>query len=95
MVVAASPNCADGDVLQSEKLLSTDDIMKTLQQNNQNLLAITTDFKSLSHQILAGKGTVGALLADSSMGNQLKQTMRNLQAATQSAANMSSQLKQL
>jgi phospholipid/cholesterol/gamma-HCH transport system substrate-binding protein len=87
-----APMVRDGDVLQSEKLLSTDDIMKTLQQNNQNLLAITTDFKSLSHQILAGKGTVGALLADSTMGNQLKQTMRNLQAATQNAANMSSQL---
>lgn len=87
-----APIVQDGDVLQSEKLLSTDDIMKTLQQNNQNLLAITTDFKSLSHQILAGKGTVGALLADSTMGNQLKQTMRNLQAATQNAANMSSQL---
>jgi phospholipid/cholesterol/gamma-HCH transport system substrate-binding protein len=87
-----APIVRDGDVLQSEKLLSTDDIMKTLQQNNQNLLAITTDFKSLSHQILAGKGTVGALLADSTMGNQLKQTMRNLQAATQNAANMSSQL---
>lgn len=83
-----APIVQDGDVLQSEKLLSTDDVMKTLQQNNQNLLAITTDFKQLSKQILAGKGTVGTLLADSSMGLQLKQTMRNLQAATQSAAQM-------
>lgn len=83
-----APMVKDGDVLQSEKLLSTDDVMKTLQQNNQNLLAITTDFKQLSKQILAGKGTVGTLLADSSMGLQLKQTMRNLQAATQSAAQM-------
>jgi phospholipid/cholesterol/gamma-HCH transport system substrate-binding protein len=83
-----APIVQDGDVLQSEKLLSTDDVMKTLQQNNQNLLAITTDFKQLSKQILAGKGTVGTLLADSSMGLQLKQTMHNLQAATQSAAQM-------
>jgi phospholipid/cholesterol/gamma-HCH transport system substrate-binding protein len=83
-----APIVQDGDVLQSEKLLSTDDVMKTLQQNNQNLLAITTDFKQLSKQILAGKGTVGTLLADSSMGMQLKQTMRNLEAATQSAAKM-------
>jgi phospholipid/cholesterol/gamma-HCH transport system substrate-binding protein len=83
-----APIVQDGDVLQSEKLLSTDDVMKTLQQNNQNLLAITTDFKQLSKQILAGKGTVGTLLADSSMGIQLKQTMRNLEAATQSAAKM-------
>ncbi|MFD0763659.1 MlaD family protein [Mucilaginibacter lutimaris] len=87
-----APPIQDGAVLQSEKMLSTDDVLKTLQQNNQNLLAITTDFKALSHQILAGKGTVGALLADSTMGNQLKQTMRNLQAATQNAAKMSSQL---
>jgi phospholipid/cholesterol/gamma-HCH transport system substrate-binding protein len=83
-----APVVKDGAVLQSEKLLSTDDVMKTLQQNNQNLLAITSDFKQLSKQILAGKGTVGTLLADSSMGLQLKQTMRNLQAATQSAAQM-------
>ncbi|MBD1387165.1 MCE family protein [Mucilaginibacter rigui] len=83
-----APIVQDGDVLQSEKLLSTDDVMKTLQQNNQNLLAITSDFKQLSKQILAGKGTVGTLLADSTMGLQLKQTMRNLQAATQSAAQM-------
>jgi phospholipid/cholesterol/gamma-HCH transport system substrate-binding protein len=53
-----APVVQDGDVLQSEKLLSTDDIMKTLQQNNQNLLAITADFKSLSHKILQGKGTI-------------------------------------
>jgi phospholipid/cholesterol/gamma-HCH transport system substrate-binding protein len=87
-----APIIQDGDVIQSEKVLSTDDVMKTLQQNNQNLLAITTDFKTLSKQILAGKGTVGALLADNTMGNQLKQTMRNLQAATQNAAKMSAQL---
>ncbi|MFA6085335.1 MlaD family protein [Mucilaginibacter sp.] len=87
-----APIVQDGDVLQSEKLLSTDDIMKTLQQNNQNLLAITTDFKTLGHQILAGKGTVGALLADSTMALQLRAAMRNLQTATQSASLMAVQL---
>jgi len=87
-----APIVQDGDVLQSEKLLSTDDVLKTLQQNNQNLLAITTDFKSLSHQILAGKGTVGTLLADDKMAGQLRAAMSNLQAATQSASRMAVQL---
>jgi len=87
-----APIVQSGDVLQSEKLLSTEDIMKTLQQNNQNLLAITTDFKTLGHQILQGKGTVGALLADSSMAMQLRAAMRNLQAATASASKMAVQL---
>jgi phospholipid/cholesterol/gamma-HCH transport system substrate-binding protein len=87
-----APVVQDGDELQAEKMLSTDDMLKTLQDNNQNLLAITTDFKVLSHKILEGKGTVGALMADSTMAIQLKGAMRNLQAATQSAARMAIQL---
>ena len=89
-----APMVQDGDVLQAEKLLSTDDIMKTLQQNNQNLLAITTDFKLLSHKILQGKGTVGALMADTTMGVQLRNSMRNLETATTSAARLAVQLDQ-
>jgi phospholipid/cholesterol/gamma-HCH transport system substrate-binding protein len=87
-----APEVQDGDVLQAEKMLSTDDLLKTLQQNNENLLSITADFKVLSHQILAGKGTVGALMADNTMANQLRASMLNLQAATQSAARMAVQL---
>jgi phospholipid/cholesterol/gamma-HCH transport system substrate-binding protein len=87
-----APQVQDGDVLQVEKVASTDDMLKTLQQNNQNLLAITNDFKELSHKILQGKGAVGALLADSAMGIQLRNTMRNLQATTESAAHMAVQL---
>ncbi|HTI58271.1 MlaD family protein [Mucilaginibacter sp.] len=87
-----APIVQDGDVLQTAKLPSTDDIMNTLQKNNENLLAITKDFRQLSHQILAGKGTVGALLADSTMGQQLKASMRNLQVTTQTAAAMAAQL---
>lgn len=89
-----APVVQDGDVLQAEKLLSTDDMLKVLQQNNQNLLVITSDFKVLSHKMLQGKGTVGALLADSLMGEQLKSSMRNLQAATASAARLATQLNQ-
>jgi phospholipid/cholesterol/gamma-HCH transport system substrate-binding protein len=89
-----APMVQDGDILQAAKLLSTDDIMKTLQQNNQNLLGITADFKVLSHRILEGKGTVGALLADSAMGMQLRNSMRNLQLATNSAAQLAIQLDQ-
>ena len=87
-----APIVQDGDVLQTEKIASTDDMLKTLQLNNQNLLSITTDFKELSHRILQGKGTVGALLADSTMGLQLRSTMKNLQATTQTAARMAVEL---
>jgi len=87
-----APIIREGDILQSAKIVSTDDIIKTVQQNNENLLAITSDFKLLSHKILQGKGTVGTLLADSMMGVQLKESMHNLQIATQSAAVMANNL---
>jgi phospholipid/cholesterol/gamma-HCH transport system substrate-binding protein len=87
-----APVIEDGGTLQVEKLPSTDDIMKTLQQNNQNLLAITKDFKELSHNILQGKGTIGALMADSTMGIQLRNSMKNLEATTQVASRMAMEL---
>jgi phospholipid/cholesterol/gamma-HCH transport system substrate-binding protein len=67
-----APVVQDGDVLQTEKITSTDDMLKVLQQNNQNLLSITGDFKLLSRKILQGKGTVGTLMADSAVGTSLE-----------------------
>src|SRR6476661_5970670 len=58
------PFVEDGDKLQVNKSLSTDDIMSTLQTNNKNLLEITNNFKVLSKNLVEGKGTVGALLTD-------------------------------
>lgn len=87
-----APAIQNGDVLQAEKLTSTDDMMKTLQANNVNLLAITNDFKVLTHKIVEGKGVVGALMADSTMAMQLRATMHNLQVTTERAAQMTQQL---
>jgi len=88
-----APIVQDGDVLQAAKLITTDDLLKTLQQNNQNLLSITGDFKLLGHKILQGKGTVGALMADSIMAIQLRNAMSNLAATTKSTARMAAQLE--
>lgn len=87
-----APIIQDNDRLQAAKVFSTDDMMKTLQQNNENLLSITGDFKLLSHKILEGKGTVGTLMADSTMAVELRNSMRNLQTATQSAALLAQQM---
>jgi len=88
-----TPVVQDGDVLQAEKMTSTDDMLKVLQQNNQNLLSITSDFKLLSRKILQGKGTVGTLMADTVVGNQFKTAMNNFERTSASAAKMASQLE--
>ncbi|WP_246230142.1 MlaD family protein [Mucilaginibacter humi] len=88
-----APVVQDGDVLQTEKITSTDDMLKVLQQNNQNLLSITGDFKLLSRKILQGKGTVGTLMADSAVGNQFRNAMTNFERTSATAARLAANLE--
>lgn len=79
-----------GDVLKNDKLLSTDDIMNTLSKNNDNLFAITNDFKLVSSQIASGKGSVGKLLTDETLYNQLNAATLILKKASQNLDQLSS-----
>jgi phospholipid/cholesterol/gamma-HCH transport system substrate-binding protein len=76
------PVVEDGDIVQVEKPLNTEDMMNTLQANNRNLLSITTDFKLISRRLAEGEGTVGKLLTDDSLMKQLQATAVTLQAAS-------------
>ena len=86
------PFIEDGDKIAVNTTLSTDDIMKTLQVNNKNLVDITSDFKVLAKNLVEGKGTVGALLTDQQIANNFKTIVSNLQNTTASANRMASQL---
>jgi phospholipid/cholesterol/gamma-HCH transport system substrate-binding protein len=55
---------ANGDVLTVGDAVTSEDIMLTAQQNNENLLAITNDLKVLSSRLVAGEGTAGKLFSD-------------------------------
>ena len=78
----------DRDTLGVEKMLSTEDIMKTLQQNNKNILVITENFKTLSKKIVDGQGTVGKLLKDETLYNNILATTSSLQKASAKAQQM-------
>jgi phospholipid/cholesterol/gamma-HCH transport system substrate-binding protein len=69
----------DGDMLQVEKPLNSEDVMNTLQENNKNLLSITTDLKVVSRKLAEGQGTIGSLLTDETLANQLQATVATLQ----------------
>jgi phospholipid/cholesterol/gamma-HCH transport system substrate-binding protein len=84
-----SPRIESGDVLGNDKLLSTDDMMKTLSKNNDNLFAITTDFKLISSRIAEGKGSIGKLLTDETMADQLNATTNILKRASENLEKLS------
>lgn len=75
---AQSPSVKDGDILQGDKLFSTDELMNTLSKNNDNLLAITGNLKTITSQIAEGKGTIGKFLTDETLANQINQLAASL-----------------
>ncbi len=83
------PEVENGDVLGIEKLLSTDEMMATLAKNNDNLLDITNGFKVISKRLVDGQGSIGKLLTDETLSNELNATMLTLKKASSNMASLS------
>ena len=88
----SSPTVNDGDILAVEKIAGMEDMMATFQSNNENLLAITGDFKAISSKLASGQGTIGKLLNDESLGNSMELAMANLQRASSGATEITKNL---
>lgn len=86
------PFVEDGDRLRVNTTLSTDDIMKTFQVNNKNLVDVTSDFKILARSLVEGKGTAGTLLTDEQVAADFKSIVVNLKNTTASANKMAREL---
>ncbi|KAF0131665.1 MAG: putative ABC transport system substrate-binding protein [Bacteroidetes bacterium] len=82
----------EGDTLEVEKTFSSEDMINTLQENNKNVLAITSDFKIISKNLLAGEGTVGKMLTDTSVYTNIDAATVSLQLATEKAHQLISSL---
>lgn len=70
-----APPVEDGDRLIAVMPLDTDKMMSTLQENNKNLVTITENLKVLTTKIVDGKGMVGAVMTDSLLAENFKNTM--------------------
>jgi phospholipid/cholesterol/gamma-HCH transport system substrate-binding protein len=75
---AAASEVEEGDTLSNETLLATEDIMKTLQQNNLNIFAVTK-------KLAGGEGTIGKLMNNESIYNSISATTNSLQIASANA----------
>jgi len=87
-----SPFIEDGDRIKVSSTLSTDEIMKTFQVNNKNLVDITSDFKILAANLVAGKGAAGALLSDEQMAQNLRAIVLSLKNTAQATNKMAADL---
>ena len=75
----------EGDTLVVEKTFSSEDMINTFQENNKNLLAITSDFKTISKKLASGEGTIGKLINDNSIYSNINPATISLQIASTKA----------
>lgn len=92
---ASTPQIAKEDFLNVKTGFSTDEMLATLQTNNNNLLDITTDFKSISKKIDSGNGVIATLLNDPSISKKLNNSVDNLQATVANFKTVSTNSKQV
>lgn len=78
---AAAPEVQQGNTLQVDNGIGTEEMMATLQSNNKNLLDITNDLKTVSKNLAEGKGTIGKLLNDPAISNSLQAAIASLNRA--------------
>lgn len=87
-----SPPVEPGDILAVEEALSPDEMMNTLQQNNRNLLEITGDLKLISQRLADGRGSIGKLLKDETLFNNMESLIGVLRKASGNAEQMTADL---
>ncbi|ASZ12684.1 MCE family protein [Chitinophaga pendula] len=73
------PPIEDGDMIAVETSISTDEIMNTLQVNNKSLVEITGNLKVITKKIMDGQGTLGKLVNDEAVYDNLAGTLATLE----------------
>ncbi len=80
------PAVQSGDVLKSVNRIRTDDVLKTFSTTNDNLAQLSVNLLKVTKQISEGKGTVGVLINDTIMANDLKKTIHYLKLTGKGAS---------
>lgn len=77
----------DGDEIQSYSRIGTEDILKTLNNTNDNAALLISNLLQITQSLMEGKGTLGKLLNDTLMANDLEYSIKNLRYASAEANN--------
>ncbi|WP_337042477.1 MlaD family protein [Emticicia sp. 17c] len=85
LISGGSPNAKmieNGFNFKVEADVSQQEMLKTLQANNKNILSITDDLKGIISGIRAGEGSVGKLMKDEAIYANISKSMATVEAAT-------------
>ncbi|MCB9316309.1 MAG: MCE family protein [Lewinellaceae bacterium] len=89
-----APLIEPGDILQSQKDVSTEEMLRTLDQTNRNVLVISEGLKETIERI-NNSTQLTTLLNDDGLSRDLKAALSNLRNATGTASATMSDLRQV
>ncbi|QNA43324.1 MlaD family protein [Lacibacter sediminis] len=78
-----SPIVKEGQLLESEEPVETAEIMASLQITAANAEVITEQLAEVMIKVNSGNGTLGRLIQDPTIANNLSQTMQNMKTSSQ------------
>ncbi len=84
-----------GDTIVTYSKIGTDDMLSTLNVTNENAALLTADLLKITNKIIEGKGTLGVLIADTTMAGNIKETIDNLRVTIESTSNTMYKLNKL
>ena len=82
-----------GDTIRSVRRISTNEMMSTLSITNENAAELSAELLRLANSLNEGEGSLGLLINDEEMGQNLKSTVKNLKSASEEASETIAELK--
>jgi phospholipid/cholesterol/gamma-HCH transport system substrate-binding protein len=74
-----------GDTIQSQGKTGTDEMLATLNKTNENAALLSADLLKITKEILEGKGTIGTLINDTVLSQNVRQTVLELRRSSEEA----------
>lgn len=84
----------ENGILASGKQTSTQDMLDALQTTADNINSITNELRQMMYSAVQ-EGTVGALLTDTTLGQEIRLTIDNIQSTGQRSAALTANLAQM
>lgn len=80
---AKSPVVKKNQFLFSFEPINTDDILKSIEESALNAEIISTEMAGIMGDINSGRGTLGRLIRDTTIADNLSRTMQNIESSSQ------------
>ena len=75
-----------GDQIQVKTKITIDEIMETFSKTNESAALITSDLAKITNRVVEGKGTLGAILSDTLMENDVRSSIAGMNATAKGAS---------